>query len=114
MSEFKWKLMPSADEVCIAVQVSSTGQLARQSKPYRPLSRRWSHRGLGGYLILADICAPELPRFKRHVPNRVAFQKTTFGRVAPIAGLGGIQTYRVNGGVMELEALPANSKEKAG
>jgi hypothetical protein len=74
-------------------------------KPRRPLSRRWSHRGVGGYLILADIRAPELPRLQQRVLKLVAFQKSTSGRV--------IETDRVIREVMELEALPANSKEKA-
>jgi hypothetical protein len=98
---------PLAEELSIAVQIQ------RRPILHRPLSRRWNHRGIGGYAILADIEAPERPRLKRHVPNHVESQKSTFGREVPIVGLGGIQTYRIVRDVMELEALPAKSKEKA-
>ena len=68
MSGFKRKPMPSADEVP-AAQVSSTGKIARQPKPYRPLLRQRNHRGLGEYAILADGGAPEPLRCKRHIPS---------------------------------------------
>ena len=112
MSGFKRKPMPSADDLN-ATLVSDNGNIARQSKPYRPLLRQRNHRGIEEYAILVDVCAPELLRCKRHIPSLAAFQKRTFSGVMPISILGGIQTDRVIWEVMALEALPATPKEKA-
>jgi hypothetical protein len=113
MSGFKRKPMLSADEPDIAAQVASIGQIARRSIPYSLLLSRWNPRGLGDQATLADIDAPELPRPKQHIPDLVAFQKSTFIGIVPISSLGGMQIDRVIRELVELEAIPAKPKEKA-
>jgi chromosome partitioning protein len=96
-----------------AAQVASIGQIARRSIPYRLLLSRWNPRGLSEQATLADIDASDLPRLKQHIPDLVAFQKSTFSGVVPISGLVGIQIDRIIKELVELEALPAKPQEKA-
>ena len=102
--------MPSANELNIAPQVSGTGQKAGRLIPRRPLLSLWSSGDLGGKAILADVGVPELLRLKRHVPNSVAFRKSFFSGVVPVAGLWGKHVDREG---MGLWALPAKPKEMA-
>jgi chromosome partitioning protein len=96
-----------------AGQVESIAKIARRSIPYRVILSRWSPRGLSDKATLEDIEAAGLPRIRQHVPDLVAFQKSTFSGIVPISGLVGIQIDRIIEELVALDALPAKPQEKA-
>ena len=96
-----------------AKQVESISKIARRVIPHRVLLTRWNPKGLSDKATLEDIEAAGLPRIKQHVPDLVAFQKSTFSGIVPISGLVGIQMDRIIEELVALEALPAKPQEKA-
>lgn len=96
-----------------AGQVQSIGKIARRSIPYRVILTRWNPKGLADKATLEDIEAAGLPRLKQHIPDLVAFQKSTFSGVVPVSGLVGLQVDRIIEELVALEALPSKPEEKA-